>query len=72
MVLNIAIRYQFILLVLQPLSDVHPNGLNSFSHLKIPKYVSAEGRSILRQVSGDLSLYSNTNDFLLAFDLRTT
>ncbi|XP_018571018.1 ribosomal protein S6 kinase delta-1 isoform X2 [Anoplophora glabripennis] len=43
-----AILYE--LLVGMPLSEVHPNGLNSFSHLKIPKYVSAEGRSILRQL----------------------
>ncbi|KAJ8925910.1 hypothetical protein NQ315_009762 [Exocentrus adspersus] len=43
-----AILYE--MLVGTPLSEVHPNGLNSFTRLKVPKYVSAEGRSILQQL----------------------
>ncbi|KAJ8945746.1 hypothetical protein NQ318_012068 [Aromia moschata] len=43
-----AILYE--LLVGMPLSEVHPSGLTSFSHLKIPRYVSPEGRSILKQL----------------------
>lgn len=35
---------------MQPLKKIHPDGLGSYTTLKIPKYVSAEGRSLLKQV----------------------
>jgi serine/threonine protein kinase len=43
-----AILYE--LLVGMPLCTIHPDGLTSYTNLKIPKYVSPEGRSLLRQV----------------------
>lgn len=38
------------LVYLQSLKAVHPEGLNDYTSLKVPKYVSAEGRSLLNQV----------------------
>lgn len=43
-----AILYE--LLVGMPLSTVHTNGLTSYTHLKIPKFVSPEGKSLLKQL----------------------
>ncbi|CAH0550105.1 unnamed protein product [Brassicogethes aeneus] len=43
-----AILYE--LLVGMPISDVHPNGITCSSHVKIPKYVSAEARSLIKQL----------------------
>ncbi|XP_056646737.1 ribosomal protein S6 kinase delta-1 isoform X1 [Diorhabda sublineata] len=43
-----AILYE--LLVGKPLSEIHLNGLSSCTCLRIPRYVSPEGRSILKQL----------------------
>ncbi|CAG9764913.1 unnamed protein product [Ceutorhynchus assimilis] len=43
-----AILYE--LLVGMPLSKVHPSGITSYTHLIIPKYVSIEGKSLLKQL----------------------
>ncbi|XP_064211866.1 ribosomal protein S6 kinase delta-1 isoform X2 [Tribolium castaneum] len=43
-----AILYE--LLVGMPLSEIYPEGLTSHTVLKVPKYVSPEGRSLLRQL----------------------
>ncbi|KAH1006400.1 ribosomal protein S6 kinase delta-1 isoform X2 [Dendroctonus ponderosae] len=43
-----AILYE--LLVGMPLSRVHARGLSSYTHLIIPKYVSIEGKSLLKQL----------------------
>ncbi|CAH1102840.1 unnamed protein product [Psylliodes chrysocephalus] len=43
-----AILYE--LLVGMPLSEIHMNGINMCNCLKIPKYVSPQGRSLLKQL----------------------
>lgn len=43
-----AILYE--LLVGKPLSEIHLNGISSCTCLRIPRYVSPEGRSILKQL----------------------
>ncbi|GLV39732.1 uncharacterized protein CBL_08202 [Carabus blaptoides fortunei] len=40
----------FELLTGMPLSTVHPEGMHNYTILKIPKYVSPEGKSLLRQL----------------------
>lgn len=37
--------------LLQPLRKIYPQGLSAHSPLKMPKHISAEGRSLLKQVS---------------------
>ncbi|KAF7279668.1 hypothetical protein GWI33_006832 [Rhynchophorus ferrugineus] len=43
-----AILYE--LLVGLPLRKVHTNGISNYTHIKIPKYVSPEAKSLLRQL----------------------
>ncbi|KRT80903.1 protein kinase, partial [Oryctes borbonicus] len=43
-----AILYE--LLIGVPLKSVHPEGITSYSVLRVPKYVSPEGRSLLKQL----------------------
>ncbi|KAL1501633.1 hypothetical protein ABEB36_006928 [Hypothenemus hampei] len=43
-----AILYE--LLIGKSLSETHVNGITSYTHLVIPKYVSSEGKSLLKQL----------------------